>query len=76
MAREYDPEDDARAERDAIIQQNARLERERQEQERLELELERNRERERNRLKERAEHEESLRAAREIAERENRNFEW
>jgi hypothetical protein len=76
----YDDEEreDARRERDAIIQEEARLLRE--DRERLAREQERERERERERDRERArrqrEHEESLRAAREVAEREGRELRW
>lgn len=72
--------EDARRERNALIQQRARELREEQERRAQELQAQREREREQQRERDRArarrDHEESLRAAQELAEREGRNFRW
>jgi len=65
--------EDARRERDAIIQRNVELARERYEEEQRQR---REAEEARERARVRREHEESLRAARELAEREGREFRW
>lgn len=68
--------EDARRERDALIKQRARELREEQERRAQELQAQREQQQERDRARARRDHEESLRAAQELAEREGRNFRW